>query len=142
MSHNAPRVGKGRSNNPSFVKGGPSPNPKGRPRKSLAFSELIQATISRQELLDFAATVLRNPQAPLRERVLIWQQLTARTEGPIPNKIEMNVKQSVNLPAGWAHMSADEQDQWFDEQLRLNSKPDDALTEDEPELSDLIEVDE
>lgn len=48
---------KRRRGNPAWVKGGPSPNPGGRPRKGTALSERIRERIDPDELIDLAVRI-------------------------------------------------------------------------------------
>lgn len=46
-----------RGGNPNWVKGGPSPNPRGRPRSGLAFAERVRERIDPDLVIDLALRV-------------------------------------------------------------------------------------
>lgn len=76
--------------NPAWVKGGPSPNPAGRPAVLADLREAARAFS--QEALDTLAGVMRDPEAPPAARVTAARELLDRGFGKALQTVDVDVK--------------------------------------------------
>lgn len=67
-----------RRGNPNWTKGGPSPNPNGRPRTGQALAETIRVKVDPAEWVDFELAVARDTKQPIEKRAAAWHALVDR----------------------------------------------------------------
>lgn len=60
----APKAKRPRGN-PNWIKGGPSPNPKGRPRSGMALSDMIRRKVDPQRMVDIALAIADGRPVPM-----------------------------------------------------------------------------
>ena len=97
-----------RRGNPAWVKGGPSPNPTGRPRSGLALAERIRERLSPDELIDLVTKALADDSIPLRERVAFAFQLAAHGYTKPPAGLDVAVMNGASATRDLSHLSDDE----------------------------------
>ena len=79
--------------NPNWVKGGPSPNPAGRPAVLADLREAARGYS--QEALETLANVMRDPEAPPAARVAAARELLDRGYGRAVQAIDVGVKVDI-----------------------------------------------
>lgn len=85
---------KKRRGNPNWIKGGPSPNPSGRPRSGLALSEFIRERLSPEQLCDLVMRALADEKIDIERRVSFAFQLAAHGYSKPPAGLDLNVSSS------------------------------------------------
>jgi hypothetical protein len=106
MSHQAATKRRG---NPNWVKGGPSPNPLGRPRTGLAFAERGRERIDPDKVLELAVRVLEDETLPPRERLAIVMPVVDRIYVKPPTSTQLEVTNGNAAPHSFGHLSLERQ---------------------------------
>lgn len=94
--------------NPNWVKGGPSPNPKGRPRTGLAAAEKIRELVDPAEWIAFELETARDTTASRERRSAAWHALIDRGFIKPPMGIDANVTNANASQLDWSK-ATDEQ---------------------------------
>lgn len=89
--------------NPAWVKGGPSPNPAGRPAVLADLREAARGFS--QEALETLAGVMRDPEAPPAARVTAARELLDRGFGRPVQSVDVNSKVDMGQAAAQVLMS-------------------------------------
>lgn len=111
--------------NPAWVKGGPSPNPSGRPRAGLACAEKIREQVDPADWIAFELAVATDPQKSISERRAAWLALIDR--GFVRPAQEHNVSISNTSPEhSYSHLSEVDLDLELARLDRLALQPDHA----------------
>ncbi len=131
MSDQSPRP----RGNPAWRPGGPSPNPRGRPRSGLAFAERVRERVDPDLLIDLALRVAEDEELAPAERLAALLPLIDRGFIRPPTTIAARVETTGGgLPAAFANLSDDE--------LRLEIARRRALLAGDPRSSDAPVSDE
>jgi hypothetical protein len=86
-----PKQSVPREKNGRFVKGGPSPNPGGRPRGVREVAEMIFAeTSDLRDVVKFLVKTYKNGKADLKDRLDAAKELLNRALGRPPQTIELS----------------------------------------------------
>lgn len=101
--------------NPNMVKGGPSINPKGRPRLGHALAEQVRGLCDPTEIAEFLVTIMKSPAYRIADRMAAARELLDRGWGKsiATTEIDATVSASDTLPVGFERFSAEERAAWL-----------------------------
>ena len=100
---------------PLMVAGGPSLNPKGRPRLGHALAELVRAQCDPAELLASLVALAKGPHVRHTDRLAAIRELLDRGWGKAIQQSEIDATVSAGdaLPVGVERMSPEERAAWL-----------------------------
>ena len=96
--------------NPNWVKGGPSPNPSGRPRSGLALAERIRERVTPDQLIDLVTEALGDVRIDIEKRVSLAMQLASYGYSRPATGVDLLVQGSsgASSSADWSAVPIDE----------------------------------
>lgn len=101
--------------NPNMVPGGPSINPKGRPKLGHALSECVRARVDPEDLVGFLVRIVKEPGARMTDRMSAVRELLDRGWGKaiITSEIDATVNAANDLPVGFERFPPEERKRWL-----------------------------
>lgn len=94
--------------NPSWVRGGPSPNPNGRPRTGLAAAEKVRELVDPAEWVAFELSIARDVAQSTERRASAWHSLIDRGFVRPPVGLDASISQASAPQRDWSQMSIDD----------------------------------
>ena len=119
-----------RRGNPYWRKGGPSPNPGGRPKA--AITAALRERVDPGEIAEFLLEVVRNPAGKMPERLKAAEMIYARLEGQPLSRSEIVADISTRTADPFEDMS-DEELAALKQSLRAELRGDETLGIEEPD---------
>lgn len=98
-----------------MVKGGPSLNPHGRPKRGDALAEKVRSQTDGTEIVTFLLTVMRAPHNRMVDRIHAARELLSRGWGqPVQTtEVDAQINAPDELPPTWDAMSRPERETYL-----------------------------
>jgi hypothetical protein len=109
--------------NPNWRKGGPSPNPGGRPRSGTAFADAVRRRIDPDQVLDLVQRYIADETVPIDKRlaVVLPYVHSGFLKPPTVSASQVDVRHTTALPPGWDALPLEAKRRFLDE-LESNAR--------------------